>query len=135
MSIVAANRQTSIDDGSSKINIGSTISVFLSKYLDKNGELNDKGQQVFGYLGINPDDLIEKSLEDFVIEEKQKYIGPDRPDKESMRQIAELKLDRYEKRRHFKAQQIKQHELTIQMTKKEQALYGQMPRGQLHLMI
>ena len=54
-------------------------------------------------MGLNPADLVEKTLDDFIQEEKARATGPDKMDKESLIRIAELKLDRYEKRRHFKA--------------------------------
>ena len=55
-------------------------------------------------MGLNPSDMVEKSLEDFILEEKANMVGPEKMDKESLVKVAELKFDRYEKRRHFKAQ-------------------------------
>ena len=112
-------RTVSVDSSGhnpSSLNIGSTITVFMSKYLTKNGDLNERGQQVFGFLNLNPDDLLEKTLEQFIEEEQSNNVGAEKLSKQAIYQNAELKFDRYEKRRHFKAQQLKQHEMTIAMT-------------------
>ena len=129
-------RTVSVDSSGhnpSSLNVGSTITVFMSKYLTKSGDLNEKGQQVFGFLNLNPDDLLEKTLEQFIEEEQSSNVGPDKLSKQAIYQNAELKFDRYEKKRHFKAQQIKQHEVAIAMSLKEKDEFSQ-PKSQMHLL-
>ena len=59
---------------------------------------------MFGFLGLNPSDMVEKSINDFIEEERDAMDENNKLDNQSLRLIAELKFDRYEKRRHFKAQ-------------------------------
>ena len=51
---------------------GMAVSVFLTRYLDKSGELNEKGKAIFAALNLNPSDMVEKTVDDFIEEENSR---------------------------------------------------------------
>lgn len=80
------------------------LTQFLSKYVDKYGNPSERGADVLKAIGIQAFDLRELTYEGLLEEEKANQQGnPSRMTPEMLEKIVEVKLERHETRRVYKA--------------------------------